>query len=195
MLNFDTFAYFMYCDKMIHQNCYIVIPIFTPCRLTVARSQSQRVLRPSFTAAISKHSEKCSEVDEYYNLNPRNRCKANFMSAIVAACLVSFSPAPVPAQELLSEQTFSTTCAGCHAGGGNIVKREATLKLSDLSKYGLDSPEALFDIIYFGKGSMPGYGEKCQPRGQCTFGKRLNDDEIRSLATYIIENAREEWKN
>ena len=167
----------------------------TPCRPTVARSQSQRVLGPTFTAAMSTHSDNCSNVDGYYNLNPQKRCKANFLGAIVMSCFVSFSPAPVPAQELPAEQTFSTTCAGCHAGGGNIVKREATLNLSDLSKYGLDSPEALFDIIYFGKGSMPGYGEKCQPRGQCTFGKRLNDDEIRNLATYVIENARNEWKD
>lgn len=189
----------MYCDKMIHQSRYIMIPIScTPCncRLMIARSQSQRVLRPICNAAMSKHSEKCSKVDEYKKMDPENSCKANFLGAIVAACLVSLSPAPAPAQELQSsEQTFSTTCAGCHAGGGNIVKREATLKLSDLSKYGLDSPEALFDIIYFGKGSMPGYGEKCQPRGQCTFGKRLNDDEIRNLATYVIENARKEWKD
>eukprot|EP00890_Picochlorum_soloecismus_P000053 jgi/Picsp_1/1048/NSC_04532-R1_cytochrome c6 len=180
---------------MIQSSCIMIQISCTSRRPTVARSQSKRFVRPSLTAAVSKHSEKCSNLDTCCKSTSQNNYKVNVPAAIVAACLVSISPAPVPAQELLSEQTFSATCAGCHAGGGNIVKREATLKLSDLSKYGFGSPEALFDIIYFGKGSMPGYGEKCQPRGQCTFGKRLDDDEIRNLATYVIENAKKEWKD
>jgi len=56
-------------------------------------------------------------------------------------------------------QTFQNSCAGCHAGGGNIVKRDATLALSDLQKYGLDGPDQLYDIIYSGRGSMPGFGQ------------------------------------
>eukprot|EP00889_Picochlorum_renovo_P007832 jgi/Picre1/34862/NNA_002328.t1 len=89
--------------------------------------------------------------------------------------------------------TFENTCAGCHAGGGNIVKRDATLSLSDLQKYGLDGPDALYSIIYNGNGSMPGYGAECAPKGKCTFGKRLSDSEISELATYILDKAKSGW--
>lgn len=183
----------MYCDIIIHQSCTMIRTSCTPRRPTVASSPSLKAIRPSSITAMSEHSENSSKLVKNGKLSFQNNYKVNLPGAIVAACLVSISPAP--AQGLLSEQTFSATCAGCHAGGGNIVKREATLTLSDLSKYGFDSPETLFDIIYFGKGSMPGYGEKCQPRGQCTFGKRLTDDEIRNLAAYVIENAKEGWKD
>ena len=84
-------------------------------------------------------------------------------------------------------QVFENSCAGCHAGGGNIVKRDATLALSDLQKYGLDGPDQLYDIIYSGRGSMPGFGEGCAPKGACTFAKRLTDDQVRDLAGYILE--------
>ena len=89
--------------------------------------------------------------------------------------------------------TFENTCAGCHAGGGNIVKRDATLSLSDLQKYGLDGPDALYSIIYNGNGSMPGYGTDCAPKGKCTFGKRLSDSEISDVATYILNKAKSGW--
>lgn len=89
--------------------------------------------------------------------------------------------------------TFENTCAGCHAGGGNIVKRDATLALSDLQKYGLDGPDALYSIIYNGNGSMPGYGAECAPKGKCTFGKRLSDSEISELATYVLDKAKSGW--
>lgn len=90
-------------------------------------------------------------------------------------------------------QVFDRSCAGCHAAGGNIVKRDATLLLSDLQKYGLNGPEELYSIIYSGKGSMPGFGEECQPKGKCTFGKRLSDGEIENLAQYILFQAKSGW--
>lgn len=64
-------------------------------------------------------------------------------------------------------------CAGCHKNGGNILQPGATLFEEDLAKNGVDSPEALFNIIYAGKNKMPGYGTDCTPRvGVCaTAGK------------------------
>jgi hypothetical protein len=35
-------------------------------------------------------------------------------------------------------------------------RRDATLQLEDLRKYGLADSEALYQVIYSGKGSMPG---------------------------------------
>ena len=54
--------------------------------------------------------------------------------------------------------------AGCHAGGGNVVQAGATLTTGDLQKNGMLDPEALYNLIYRGKGKMPGYGINCAPR-------------------------------
>ena len=53
--------------------------------------------------------------------------------------------------------------AGCHAGGGNVVQAGATLFPGDLKKNGMDR-DAIYTIIYRGKGKMPGYGKDCAPR-------------------------------
>ena len=113
--------------------------------------------------------------------------------ALGAAVLVAVSPLPAHAAAE-SAQLFTNTCAGCHAGGSNIVRREATLQLEDLQRYGLDGPDALYTLIYSGKGSMPGYGEGCAPKGACTFGRRLTDDQVRGLADYVLEQAKSGWK-
>ncbi|MCL7023477.1 hypothetical protein MKW94_000182 [Papaver nudicaule] len=40
---------------------------------------------------------------------------------------------------------------------------------------------------------MPGFGEKCTPRGQCTFGARLQDEEIKVLANFVRQEAIQGW--
>ena len=93
-----------------------------------------------------------------------------------------------------SEELFTKTCAGCHAAGGNIVQAGATLFPDDLKRNGVDDAAAVYDIIYGGKGKMPGYGEGCAPKGQCTFGARLADEDVKGLAEYVIERSAAEWK-
>ena len=93
-----------------------------------------------------------------------------------------------------SEELFTKTCAGCHAAGGNIVQAGATLFPDDLRRNGIDDAAAVYDIIYGGKGKMPGYGEGCAPKGQCTFGVRLADEDVKGLAEYVIERSAAEWK-
>jgi len=103
-------------------------------------------------------------------------------------------PGSALADELPTAQLFTSKCAGCHANGGNIVAAGATLFAEDLAKNGVESPEALYKIIYAGKGKMPGYGTDCAPRGQCTFGPRLSDDDITALASYVKERAASKWQ-
>ncbi|KAK1303497.1 hypothetical protein QJS10_CPB11g01669 [Acorus calamus] len=43
--------------------------------------------------------------------------------------------------------------------------------------------------------STKGFGEKCTPRGQCTFGARLQDEEIKLLAEFIKSQADSGWPN
>ncbi|KAG6541429.1 hypothetical protein Mapa_017208 [Marchantia paleacea] len=88
---------------------------------------------------------------------------------------------------------FQRTCAGCHTGGGNVLQPSATLFNKDLDRNGLSTVDDIYKVTYFGKDRMPGYGEKCTPRGQCTFGPRLGEDDIRALAEFVKSQADQGW--
>ncbi len=45
-----------------------------------------------------------------------------------------------------------------------MVQAGATLSTGDLRKNGMLDPDALYILIYKGKGKMPGYGKDCAPR-------------------------------
>lgn len=105
------------------------------------------------------------------------------------AALLAGQPACADVGEL-----FTRNCAGCHAGGGNVLQAGASLSTGDLRKNGVEDPKTLYDLIYGGKGRMPGYGLNCTPKGQCTFTKRLADEEIQQLAYYTLQQAAAGWK-
>ncbi|XP_033514262.1 cytochrome c6, chloroplastic isoform X2 [Nicotiana tomentosiformis] len=77
--------------------------------------------------------------------------------------------------------------------GGNIIQPGATLFLKDLERNGVDTEEEIYRLTYYGKGRMPGFGQNCTPRGQCTFGPRLQDDEIKLLAEFVKSQADQGW--
>lgn len=116
------------------------------------------------------------------------------MFSIAAAAAVSLSAGSASADDA-SDELFNKTCAGCHAAGGNIVAAGATLFPQDLQRNGVNDVDTIYKLVYGGKNKMPGYGQDCQPRGQCTFGARLSDDEVRGLAEYVLEQSKLEWKN
>mmetsp|Transcript_33219 Transcript_33219/g.106055 ORF Transcript_33219/g.106055 Transcript_33219/m.106055 type:complete len:138 (+) Transcript_33219:13-426(+) len=105
----------------------------------------------------------------------------------VAAALIVASPCGA------TEALFEANCAACHAGGGNVVSRGKTLKMGDLEANASADMASLVRIIADGKGAMPGYGETCAPKGACTFGKRLSDDDIEVLAKYVLDQAQGGW--
>ncbi|KAL6657776.1 hypothetical protein ACP70R_005556 [Stipagrostis hirtigluma subsp. patula] len=88
---------------------------------------------------------------------------------------------------------FRKACIGCHDMGGNILQPGATLFLKDLERNGVATEEEIYNITYYGKGRMPGFGEKCTPRGQCTFGPRLQEDDIKLLASFVKSQAENGW--
>ena len=45
-----------------------------------------------------------------------------------------------------------------------MVQGGASLRLSDLQKNGVASVDAIYDLVYGGKGKMPGYGAGCTPK-------------------------------
>ena len=42
------------------------------------------------------------------------------------------------------------------------------------------------DIIALGRQRMPGFSVACAPKGQCTFGDRLTEEEIDNLAKFVL---------
>ncbi|XP_010494566.1 PREDICTED: cytochrome c6, chloroplastic-like [Camelina sativa] len=118
----------------------------------------------------------------------------------LTAVLLAVSPIYYPPESLgqtldiqRGATLFNRACIGCHDTGGNIIQPGATLFTSDLQRNGVDTEEEIFRVTYYGKGRMPGFGEKCTPRGQCTFGPRLQDEEIKLLAEFVKFQAEQGW--
>jgi len=75
-----------------------------------------------------------------------------------------------------------------------VVQGGASLSTGDMRRNGVLDAQAIYDLTYGGRGKMPGYGKDCAPRGKCTFGPRLEDDEIEQLAQHVLEQAEAGWK-
>uniref|UniRef100_A0A803LK40 Photosystem II 22 kDa protein, chloroplastic n=1 Tax=Chenopodium quinoa TaxID=63459 RepID=A0A803LK40_CHEQI len=106
------------------------------------------------------------------------------MALLVALYPISYTPASLAIDTARGAALFRRSCIGCHDAGGNLIQPGATLFTKDLQRNGVESEEELYSITYNGKGRMPGFGLNCMPRGQCTFGPRLQDEEIRLLAQF-----------
>jgi len=81
-----------------------------------------------------------------------------------------------------AQEVFTANCAGCHAKGGNILRRGKTLKTKALKRNHRDSAEAIISLVTNGKGSMGAYGD------------RLTSSEIELVANYVLERAEHDWK-
>jgi len=82
-------------------------------------------------------------------------------------------------------QVFSSTCAACHAGGGNIVNQDKTLQQSDLeaylANYSSGHEEAIATQVTNGKAPMP------------AFGDTLSATDIADVAAYVESQAISGW--
>lgn len=54
---------------------------------------------------------------------------------------------------------FANHCAGCHVQGGNVIRRNKTLRRQDLLKAGIQGPADVARIAAQGVGQMDGYGK------------------------------------
>ena len=98
----------------------------------------------------------------------------------IAALCFSFSTPPVAAAAgdvAKGKEVFTSTCAGCHAGGQNFVKEKKTLQKEALEKFvGLDEEK----VETFFKGSFV----------HKVVGGKLADQEITDVVTYIVDQAK-----
>jgi cytochrome c6 len=78
-------------------------------------------------------------------------------------------------------KVFNANCAACHAGGGNAINGAKTLKKDALTANGKDTVDAIVAQVTNGKGAMP------------AFKGRLNDDQIQSVALYVLDKADKGW--
>ena len=98
----------------------------------------------------------------------------------IAIALILVNPDPAAASNG-GDEIFTANCAGCHAKGGNIIRRGKNLKAKALKRNGVDSEEAIVSLVTGGKGIMPAYRD------------RLTTEEIAAVSHYVIEQAATDW--
>lgn len=84
---------------------------------------------------------------------------------VVVGVWLTNTPAARADANPLGAQLFNNHCAGCHVNGGNILRRNKTLKLAALKRQGLDSEAAIALIAAQGIGQMGGYADQLGPGG------------------------------
>ena len=85
------------------------------------------------------------------------------------------------ASETAGAVLFNLNCAGCHAHGGNIVRRGKNLRQKTLVRNGYSETAAIATLITQGKGAMPAYAD------------RLIPEEIEAIAQYVHQQAELGW--
>ena len=116
-------------------------------------------------------------------------CLDQFLNAIkvfilITLIIASFSSRPSKVfalNEYVGEHLFIKNCAGCHINGGNIIRRNKTLKAKDLKRNGLDTQEKIAKIAREGIGIMDGYEEVLGEKG----------DQL--VANWILKQAQKAW--
>lgn len=104
-------------------------------------------------------------------------------SAIALDAVPSDTPSATPTPDISSgAKIFEAQCAGCHAGGGNIIRRGKNLKLKALQKNKYDTLEAIVSLVTLGKGNMSAYADRITP------------EEIQTVSAYVLTQAQQNWK-
>jgi len=156
-----------------------------------------------FTSASTSRSRKATSAlnQPSSSSRPLSACSLHdslslpVLTASISVLSFCMASSPTWAFDGDAAAAFSSRgCVGCHSAGGNVVVPSATLFSKDLERNGLTSKADVSSIIELGKGKMPGYGEECAPKGACTFGPRIEAEEIDALASYVLERAQSERK-
>ena len=95
--------------------------------------------------------------------------------------ILSFPYQAIAINKNEGESIFIAHCSGCHINGGNIIRRNKTLKAKDLKRNGIDNPEAIALIARDGTGIMSGYKDV------------LSKEEDKIVANWILEQSQNAW--
>ncbi|MFM7266326.1 MAG: c-type cytochrome [Cyanobium sp.] len=76
---------------------------------------------------------------------------------------------------------FDQTCAGCHPNGGNIIRRDRSLRESALRRQGIDGAAAVAHIAAAGIGRMDGYAAA------------LGEGGAERVGTWVWQQALADW--
>lgn len=101
---------------------------------------------------------------------------------LIVVLNITFTPKALAADTANGAKIFEIHCAGCHINGGNIVRRGKTLKHKALKKYGMDSEEAIANIVANGKNNMSAYKD------------RLSEQQIIDVSAYVLSQAETNWR-
>lgn len=100
------------------------------------------------------------------------------LSVVLSLCFAF----PDPAYAADGAKIFKANCAACHALGTNRVNSAKTLKQADLEKWEMNSADKIIYQVTNGKLAMP------------AFKGRLKEEEIETVAAYVLEQANNGWK-
>ena len=123
----------------------------------------------------SKHAFK-SYLDQFLNA-----IKILILSTLIIGSFSSHPNKVFALNENVGEHLFIENCAGCHINGGNIIRRNKTLKEKDLKRNGVDTKEKIAKIAREGIGIMDGYEEVLGEKG----------DQL--VADWILKQAQKAW--
>ena len=108
---------------------------------------------------------------------------ASFVLALLIGLMAPLSANATDA--VRGGQIFTTNCAACHAGGGNIIKAERTLRESDLKahlpNYLGGHETAIVAQVTYGRNAMPAFVDV------------LSESEIADVAAYVEEQSAKGW--
>ncbi|MGL5080167.1 MAG: cytochrome c6 PetJ [Microcoleaceae cyanobacterium] len=105
---------------------------------------------------------------------------AIFLGMVLWLCAVQI-PVLAEGNPETGAKVFAANCAACHAGGGNIVIANKTLKKAALTQYQMDNLGAIATQVTNGKNAMP------------KFAGRLNAQQIEDVAAYVLSKAEKGW--
>lgn len=103
------------------------------------------------------------------------------LGIILGIWMLGTTPALAEADLAKGAQVFSSNCAACHIGGGNLVNPTKTLQKADLEQYQMNSIDAIKNQVINGKLGMP------------AFEGRLATDQIEAVAAYVLDQAEKGW--
>ncbi len=103
---------------------------------------------------------------------------------ILTLILLNYANTIQAADATKGEEVFNSNCAGCHAGGKNMIAPGKSLSKTDLEKNQVNTTPAIINLVTHGKSPMPGFGK---------LGV-INPTDIENVAAYVLKQSEADWK-